>query len=167
MRKVKNILKKYCKDKGFRLKQDKENSNIMHLPIFSTNFTYQGRAIIDEENTWFEFYSTISLPFRRNQQEILLELTNRVNWEVSIGNILLNVEEKFLAYCTSIPYQGIDNDGKIFDTIIDGNISVIDHNYPAYLLVSYGDRSAEEALKDLEEIYYEEEIEESKKQLPN
>ena len=167
MTKVKDILKKYCKKKGLRLEQDKEDSSMMHLPISTTNFTYQGRAIFNEEDGWFGFYSTISLSFRKNQQEKLLELTNRVNWEVNLGNILLNVEEKFLVYCTSIPYQCISKDGEIFKTIIDGNVTAIDHFYPAYLLVSYGDKSAEEALKGLDELYYEEEIEESKKQLPN
>ena len=167
MTKVKNILKKYCKKKGFHLEQDKENSSIMHLTISATNFTYQGRAIFNEEDSWFVFYSAISLSFSKDKKEELLELTNEVNWGVSIGNILLNVEEKFLVYCTSIPYQCISKDGEIFKTIIDGNVTAIDHFYPAYLSVSYGDKSAEEALNGLIELYFEDEIEESKKELPN
>ena len=167
MTKVKDILRKYCKKKGYYFEQDEDNKNLMYLPFCGTNLTSQSKAIFNEESRWLEFYSTASLPIKKGQKEKLLELTNTVNWNTLLVNILVDFEKEFLAVCTSVPYQCIDNDGDIFEIIINGNVYAINYYYPAYLSVIYGDKSVEEALDDLDEFYFSDEIEESKKELPN
>ena len=163
MSKIIESLKKYSEEHKYSLTKE-DSSTIMPIHFTGVNGHINTVVLANTNDKWLEVSSNIFLSYSKNQIVELYALTNKINFKTYGLKLMINTDETAIICDSSIPFSYFDGD---FDSIIESNVAAFDFYLPVYYAVAYGGKSAEEALNGLLEFHYEDEIEESKKQLPN
>ena len=163
MSKIIESLKKYSEEHKYTLTK-KDSSTIMAIHFTGVNGHINTIVVADTNDKWLQVSSNVSLSLSKNQIVELYALTNRINLITYRLKLMINTDETAVISESSIPFSRFDGD---FGSFIESNASTFDFYLPVYYAVAYGGKSVEEAMDGLVELYYEEEIEESKNELPN
>ena len=163
MSKIIESLKKYSEEHKYSLTK-KDSSTIMAIHFTGVNGHINTIVVANTNDNWLEVSSTVTLSLSKNQIVELYALTNRINLTTYRLKLMINTDETAVIGESSIPFSLFDGD---FDSFIESNAEAFDFYLPVYYAVAYGGKSVEEAMDGLVELYYEEEIEESKNELPN
>ena len=163
MSKIIESLKKYSEEHKYSLTK-KDSSTIMAIHFTGVNGHINTIVVADTDDNWLEVSSNVSLSFSKNQIVELYALTNQINLIAGRLKLMINTDETAVISESSIPFSRFDGD---FGSFIESNVEAFDFYLPVYYAVAYGGKSVEEAMNGLVELYFEDEIEESKKQLPN
>jgi len=103
-----------------------------------------------EETEQFVFYSFYAVKAPESKRITAMEYVTRANYGLIIGNFELDMSDGEVRYKTSVDVEGEPLTPGMIRLLILANLSTADRYLPGFMLVLYGNRSAAEAIHEIE-----------------
>jgi hypothetical protein len=131
-------------------------NKIEDKPVFSTlhtgdNGSYRCYAEAWDEDKLFMFYSYIGSKIPPKKIQIASEFINRANYGLVLGNFELDFSDGEIRYKTSIKMADGELTYEMIGQLIWRNLNMADRYTPSIMSIIYGDISAEDAIKRIED----------------
>jgi hypothetical protein len=103
-----------------------------------------------EETEQFVFYSFYAVKAPESKRITAMEYVTRANYGLTIGNFELDMSDGEVRYKTSVDVEGEPLTPGMIRLLILANLSTSDRYLPGFMLVLYGNRSAADAIREIE-----------------
>lgn len=118
---------------------------------------YQGKngrwtcyAQVNEEQCIFIFYSVVPVNIPEEKRVIIAEFITRANYGMKIGNFEMDYSDGEMRYKTSMDVENSGLTSALISNMVNANLWTLDRYLPGLLSVTYGEVTAEEAIKKIE-----------------
>jgi hypothetical protein len=140
------IVKKYFEKKEWLFSQVKDNATFL-FGIAGNNGNFQCIAATDEDKHTFGFLSVCGANTPVEKRGQMLELINRLNFSLFLGNFEMDFEDGEVRYRTGFFFESIEANEYVLDQLVMTNIAMMDKYLPALMGVMFGGLTALEALE--------------------
>ncbi len=103
-----------------------------------------------EETEQFVFYTFYAVKAPESKRVTVMEYVTRANYGLTVGNFELDMSDGEVRYKTSIDVEGETLTPGLIRLLIAANLSTADRYLPGFMLVLYGNRSAADAIHEIE-----------------
>jgi hypothetical protein len=103
-----------------------------------------------EEQEQFVFYSFYAVKAQESKRQTAMEYITRANYGLIVGNFEMDMSDGEVRYKTSIDAEGEPLTKGTIRLLVAANLATVDRYLPGYMLVLYGNRSAAEAIQEIE-----------------
>lgn len=115
-----------------------------------THGMYNCYAQAREEHNQFVFYSFYAVKAPPAKREQAVEYITRANYGLVTGNFEMDMSDGEVRYKTSMLVEGEHITASMIGALILINLHTADRYLPGYMLVLYGNRSAADAIHEIE-----------------
>lgn len=138
-----------------------EPGTAIRLQVEMENSDFTCYAIIDSESKTFRFYSVSPVKIPQHKYSQMAEFITRANYGLILGNFEMDFRDGETRYKTSIFVGDSELDYPVIKRMIYSNLVTLDDYFPSIMKIVYGNISAEEAIKEIEEKQEREEDDEA------
>ncbi len=103
-----------------------------------------------EDYDQFVFYAFYAVKAPASKRTMAMEYITRANYGLVIGNFEIDMSDGEVRYKTSVDVEGEPISSGMIRLLIAANLSTADRYLPGYLLVLYGNRTAADAIREIE-----------------
>jgi hypothetical protein len=103
-----------------------------------------------EEHQQVVFYSLYAVKAREEKRMAAMEYITRANYGLVVGNFEMDLSDGEVRYKTSLDVEGEELTSGLIRLLVASNLATSDHYLPGYMLVLYGNLSAEQAIAEIE-----------------
>ena len=127
-----------------------ENKTIALFGISGEKVNFQCMADVREEDAEFIFFSICGVKVPENRRSEVSELLTRINFGIFLGNFEMDFEDGEIRFKVSIYFEESQLSFKTIENLILRNISTMDSYVDSIIRMIYGNYSAIEAYKNIE-----------------
>ena len=102
-----------------------------------------------EDAQIFFVYVYFPLKVPEKNRVAVAELVTRINYGIKIGNVELDMRDGEVRYKTSVDVEGSELVTKMVYNMVSASLSTSDTYFPAFMHICYGNKTAIEALDEL------------------
>lgn len=128
---------------GFRFGRA-DGAPLLFLPVSGRNGTYA--CVVNVADAILRVYSVIGCHAPEEKRGAMVELLNRVNWHLVIGNFELDAADGEIRFRTALDARGGELTDEMVECTIRANLATVDRYHPAIMTLLWNDLSAEDAL---------------------
>lgn len=129
-----------------------EDSNAVTFGFKGANGSWQCVMRAREKEQQVLFYSQAPINCPEELRPQMSEFLTRANYGMIIGNFEMDWSDGEIRYKTSVDIEGVERATAIIKNLVYPNIQMMDRYLPGVLGLVYGNLSAEEAIKRVEEV---------------
>jgi hypothetical protein len=134
-----------------------EDQNVFLFGMGSKNGNFQCVIEVIDEEKKFLFYSIMGANIPPEKRADVLQLINKLNCMLFVGNFEMEEEEGEIRYKVGISYEIITPTLELIEELIMTNISTLDRSLPAIMGLTFGNLTIPQALESVEKERQEDE----------
>ena len=127
-----------------------EGRSVLELELHGKHALFPCVAIVDEESERLIFLSHYPVKVPEARRGAVLELLNRANASLAVGNFELDLDTGNLRYRTSVDVEGLGLPDALVRNVVLCNVSTADRFFPAVAMTLYAGAAPLDALAVLE-----------------
>jgi hypothetical protein len=143
------IVEEYLNENNWQFSQT-EDSSLFMFGISVENGNFQCYLEVDTEDKNFLFCSICGSNVPIGKRSEILDLINRINYKLLIGNFEMDSEDGEIRYRTGIRYDFFEPTKDLVEQLVMANVLTMDAYFEAFMGVIYGDLDPTNALKKIE-----------------
>jgi hypothetical protein len=120
------------------------------MTVNGAHGTYTLFAQAREEQEQVAVYSVYGVKAAESKRAEAVEYITRANYGLIIGNFELDLSDGEVRYKTSLDVEGEALTTGMIRLLVAANVATADRYLPGFMLVLYGNRSAADAIHEIE-----------------
>ncbi len=121
-----------------------DTAAVLYMSIAGKNGTYA--CIVDATDAVVRVFSVVGCHAPEEKRGALIDMLNRINWRVAIGNFEMDATDGEIRFRTTLDTRGGELTDEMVECTIRVNLSTVDRFHSAILALLWNDLSAEDAL---------------------
>lgn len=130
-----------------------EPDAIITLEIALDSGQFQGYFLIDEETDCVQFHLVLPITVPATQLQTASEFICRVNYGLLIGHFDIDLDDGEVRYRTSIILHDAPTNANTIRNVMYPTLMMVDHYFPAFMKVIYGDTKPIDAIAILDDEF--------------
>lgn len=142
------VCKFFTDDEWYFVRMD--NRSMLQMGFQGKNGKWTCYAQVNEDQYLFFFYSVCPVNIPEERRLTVAEYLTRANYGLKIGNFEMDFSDGEVRYKTSVDVEGAELTPALISNMVYANVWTLDRYLPGILAVSYGSKSAVEAIEEVE-----------------